>query len=560
MNKFTITFSPHQSCCTIRQNSLLFTDGVFTFTWSSPANEITDPLFCYYQEADLFIAVIGKIFMASTVFLQKAACDLVYEHTPSTIIQHSGFFTIILYDRRNRKFQLFQNSGGNTHVIYYYQHAGKYFLSNTLKKILPHLNARDLDMDGVRDFIVNHQIIPHERTLVKNVKKLLPNHFLEIDSSAKIGVKRSLTTKNTSHQKSKDFFSRSMHEVINDILATRPKDIAIALSRGYDSNLILHFLTQKNVPVHSFTIGGNRINEIKFVQMILQHYNAISPSYAHVEKERIQDLADIVFKNEGCVFERGLFLQYELANLLTQKEMTSVILADCADQVLNHYRFGSIRNIKKCFLHIICFFVKALKISPFFLFHEHRQQVLRNLIIQTNTTRGNQMSYKEKQIDYILKKSGVLMNAFAIGPYYPFLDPRIVDSSRIFSGKNEYKRYVKHIISASVKTLLKKIGGTTDIEYLEIPNAELILNQILNTGFAKNFSLYQKKLIAYTFKHDHLLSLQIIYIHLFDKIFITGNYDHFFNSNKFPLKLSAFVVGKDDNSSLLAAITQEKDR
>lgn len=86
-----------------------------------------------------------------------------------------------------------------------------------------------------------------------------------------------------------------------------------------------------------------------------------------------------------------------------------------------------------------------------------------------------------------------------------------------------------------------KIGGATDIHYLIDGRYEIIM-KILQSDFVKKiFRKSQIIKMRNNLKCYYRLILQIVYLYLFNKLFISGKYDSRLDQNEIDIPLYKFA-------------------
>ena len=109
----------------------------------------------------------------------------------------------------------------------------------------------------------------------------------------------------------------------------------VALSSGHDTNLLLFLLAGMHDAIRAFTVGGRLVNEIDSTRKILASYPGCRGASRTVPASIAKSLPDIAWRLEGYVFERGVFLQYALAELLREAGGRCVVLGEGADQIVD---------------------------------------------------------------------------------------------------------------------------------------------------------------------------------------------------------------------------------
>jgi asparagine synthetase B (glutamine-hydrolysing) len=449
-----------------------------------------------------------------------------------------GVFTIFIFDLKNKKGYLFQDEYGSNNLLLYTINENGLFFSNSLKVLLKEsLIKRNINIEAARNFLYNKTIIPNKKTLIQGISKLMPGEIIlfnlkdrtaTIDKIDRVGRK-------FKRKKARNILIDSIKlEITKLINIVDEKKIGIALSSGYDSNLTLHFLN-KIYPgkIIATTIGGKIVNEIPNALKCSSRYSDINHLTRKVKEDSLSDFPEIVWRTEGNVFEVGLFLQNELMRLLSENDVNFSFFSECADQQLNPYRSNFLAKERKRF--------KKLKI-----FRKFNPEIYDKRIIYNNydfiirkLKKPKQSKLYDSKKDYILKKNGILSNSYGIQGAYPFLARDIQNISKSLGRNNCYKKKfyrkkVEEIINPKIRVLLNKIGGATDVIYL-FSGKEKIFKKILYSELFKNIIPFlSKKKIDYIIKNYFLYTDflgHVLYIHLFNDLFVSGDYDNLFSRN-----------------------------
>lgn len=197
---------------------------------------------------------------------------------------------------------------------------------------------------------IRYGFIPGEETLVSGVKKLPPMKKLvairgkgvEVLDDVKMDIDEMGKDLATSLE---TYYEDTMEKAVKDTMSQLQdgKRCCMALSGGFDSNALLYFAKNKlHVrEVHAFSVGGvTGVDETQTAKEITSFYEGVSFSKAMVSPQTLRHLDDIVDRLEGSVYERGIFLQYELAKLVRDQGWKEMVLGECADQVFNEKAYS----------------------------------------------------------------------------------------------------------------------------------------------------------------------------------------------------------------------------
>ena len=122
-------------------------------------------------------------------------------------------------------------------------------------------------------------------------------------------------------------------------LEKREEQIALPLSSGYDSNLLLSLMLKSKNKLNLFSVGVKQgVSEINTVQRIAESYN-LNCDFSYVNSEMLLELPEIAEILQGTVFEPGVFLYHSLSKNISKYNSKIVLCGDGSDQIF-HNRFN----------------------------------------------------------------------------------------------------------------------------------------------------------------------------------------------------------------------------
>ena len=529
-----------------------FNNGIIDLRIERISNFLFDNIgFFYNEKSKVVTAMVGYISnleqVKSTYGINHKDDVEIVERLYSLvklefISELDGIYSIAIFDFDRGKGYVFQDRYGSDLPIYYIGTENEFCFSTSLKQILRDVTfKRTLNVSAVNDFLYYKSIVPNSSTLIEYVNKLAPRQGLIIDLTTRcvdlVNVKRKHKTVSRTFAKNNIIKSIKTHTevLVKQLSNGNPPS---ALSGGFDSNLLLHFLREaKGDVIDVITIGGKKINEVPQTKRILDNYVGVKQIIRIVDEHALDYYPDIVWRTEGYVFEVGLFLKYEFAKAANGKKRTSVLVAECADQLLDIDRHAIRFKIMEMIWHLV-------QRTPIInLSHFLGMKGVPDRFIKISRMHSKNQGY-DITLDYILKKSGLILNSFGIQGLYPFLneDTRTMGISlaRLNHEKRLYKRQVSRLLGSRIAKNLCKIGGATDVVYLIDSRKELVL-EIIKSAFISE--LVDKSLINRISNRPEqypAFVLRLLYIYLFSELFISGKYDSTFGENEFINTLSSF--------------------
>ena len=322
------------------------------------------------------------------------------------------------------------------------------FVSDSLRKLKEYTGIDCKLNTGILPSFFYNGFIMGTHTLIKGVYKLPLCSKVSI-SKGKVDVKyrelsRCPESGGQPDQKSLDggfaadimkAYDNDLYEIVTGMYPDSPPSITMALSGGYDSNCLLHYVKSifPKVHVDAVCVGEDRgADERKVAKEIAATYENVQLLECTVSPGTLDGLDEIVSRLEGCVYERGIFLQYELAAELARSGVSMLLCGECADQVFHARSYAETNN---GFLHDYL-----------------------------NTPR-------EMAAYVILPKSFMMLRSFGIQGLYPFLDKRIItigpDTAAINGcDKKLHKAFCRQILPDDIFSRISEKGGSTSLSAL----------------------------------------------------------------------------------------------
>ena len=442
--------------------------------------------YTYYENSSVIVLYDG----ITTTFFQ----DMVDNVTANINWMRAfvGPFLLILYIKETGTLIITQHLFGNGKNLYFNCNDNIIYFASSLRELRNVLNQR---------FKLNVAMLPHyfyngflanSHTLVAGVYKLEAATSYII-KSGDIKKKKIEFNENSSDKKGeisdvllsskyKDALNNSIH-----LLGCRAdKTMSLALSGGFDSNCLLYEIRQlfPEKKIQVFSVGGLKgVDETAVDFAISKQYNNVSFYKSLVSPRTLEHLDEIVSTLEGSVYERGIFLQFELSKLLQKYNVTHLICGECADQVFHVNTYKDIPE--ETFLY------------------------------------GYRETPLQMAVYAVLKKSRMMLEAHGIQGLYPFLAPEMVHvgfESRAINGttKEFHKMQCRKMLPNSVVELIGKQGGSTDLSTLFSDKFDCEREIQKCKYYSEKFMLTQK------FDRDEALRdyyLSLLFLESFEKQF-----------------------------------------
>ncbi|HLG23233.1 MAG TPA: asparagine synthase (glutamine-hydrolyzing) [Candidatus Manganitrophaceae bacterium] len=198
-----------------------------------------------------------------------------------------GMFAFCVWDAKGKSLFLARDRVG-IKPLFYAEYDGKFVFASEMKSILSDPGFdRAIDREALASYFM-FSYIPAPLTIYKNIKKLLPGHFLRIQNG-RVAIHQywDLYFEPNRRKKEEDFVRESM-ELLNESVKIRLMSevpLGAFLSGGIDSGAVVALMSRETEgPVNTFTIGfggdiGRFEDERKYAKLVADRYRTDHQEY-----------------------------------------------------------------------------------------------------------------------------------------------------------------------------------------------------------------------------------------------------------------------------------------
>ena len=298
----------------------------------------------------------------------------------------SGIFSISIFDTKLKKLYLVRDIVGVKPLYYHFDTSNKKFIySSLIKGILIYLKNKRLNNDALNSYS-NFNRNDYRETFFKDIFKVLPGELIEVYNK---NYKRSKIlnfefNRNKDENELSDDISKNFS---NQFLSDVP--VALSLSGGYDSNIILQELLKNkgtNFTNYSVTFkDSTKFQEDHEVAKRISDHYGVKFNSIEVSSKDFQDNAE----NIVDIVEEPTGNQNSVSNIILSKNVSEKVLfsGDGGDEVFTGYnRYRSI--------YILSLLIKFNILRDLKFNFDIKN--LRRLFI--NNSRGLYLSFSEQNI------------------------------------------------------------------------------------------------------------------------------------------------------------------
>ncbi len=213
--------------------------------------------------------------------------------------QFHGMWAFAIADKSTGKLLLCRDRIG-VKPLFYYHKEGLFAFASELKGLLPHPGFnKELDLAAAKQF-VRFGFIAAPHTIYRHTRKLLPGHWLTVDSNQQIEEYPYWELKSSQPEELSDaeWVKRTKEELLKAARLRMVADVPVGvfLSGGVDSSLVASLLQESvSSKLQTFTIGfeDQQFDESSVARKIAEHLGTQHHEWMCSDKEALDLVHDL---------------------------------------------------------------------------------------------------------------------------------------------------------------------------------------------------------------------------------------------------------------------------
>ena len=265
-----------------------------------------------------------------------------------------GMFAFSILDKNIGKVFIARDFFGEK-PLYYSKQVDRIIWGSELKSLMLNFESKPKINKKALSLYFQLTYIPAPYSIYDGVKKLLPNHYLEVDINTleilEIEISKSVLQKTSdiSFEKAK----KVSHDLVMESVASRSiSDVPIGtfLSGGVDSSIVSLCLSKtKEIPIDTFSLGFDKksFDETKKSRLVAKTINSKHHEFIVNSKSLEEDLENIILNYDEPFADSSALPTY-LVSKLTSSHVKVALTGDGGDEVFggyNKYYMGKINSI-----------------------------------------------------------------------------------------------------------------------------------------------------------------------------------------------------------------------
>lgn len=252
----------------------------------------------------------------------------------------NGFFALCVYDKVEQTFFVARDRYGVKPLLYLFDE-DKFLFASEMKSIIQYGIDKTLDFNALYNYLqLNY--IPAPDTIFKNVKKLLPGHYLKISNkSLSTGTYYDIPTGTNpdigyaqAKEKLVELLDASVQRrLISDV------PLGAFLSGGIDSSVITALASKHKPDLHTFSIGFKDekfFDETHYARLVANHFKTEHTVFSLTNEDLYEHVHNILNYLDEPFADSSAINVYILSKQ-TRKHATVALSGDGADEILAGY-------------------------------------------------------------------------------------------------------------------------------------------------------------------------------------------------------------------------------
>lgn len=308
-------------------------------------NETLDVVIVFNGEIYNFLELRAYLRKKGHIFTSNTDTEVLvhlYEEKGVELINDlEGMFAFAIYDK-NRDLLFLARDHFGIKPLYYKLDSDKFIFASEIKSILEFENRKgELDPQSLIDYIT-FQYVLEDRTLFKNIKKVLPGEYIIIQRGK---LTKKIYWKPSSHKIEKDekWFVNHFKDLLQSSVKRQlVSDVPVGfhLSGGVDTATIVGIAKQihKNKTQYTFSTSFKDFEseESKLVYQTSTMYSTKHHNRSLNERDFMDILPKIIWYLDEPLGDPGIVAQY-YTNLEAAKKTKVVLTGHGADEILAGY-------------------------------------------------------------------------------------------------------------------------------------------------------------------------------------------------------------------------------
>ena len=488
---------------------------------------------CIYNYKELRKALIkaGHIFKTSSD--TEVVMKSYIEWGNNCLKKFEGDFAFAIWDGKRKKLFLARDRFG-VKPLYYINHPNFFRFGSSLQSLIIKKDFQtEFDLESLHLHFSLHSSIPAPNTLFKNIKKLIPGHYMIIEKGKEPILQKYWQLNNThkdnlirDETKAQRLIEKLLVQAVEKRIDASDTDVGILLSGGLDSSLIVALAKNKLSNVKTFSIGfeddeEEQGSEFLYSDMVVNKFKTKHKKYVIKNSEVLPRLYE-GFKNMSEPMVAQDAIAFFLLSEKVSKDVKVVLSGQGADEgFAGYFWYQKIHKESNNYENFMKHYVDRCHEEMLeFLNQDFKEDFTKKFIKNKFNDMGSQdliskvlnLDITTLVVDDPVKRVDNMTMAWGLEARVPFLDHVLIEGSFQIEPSLHLEREGKNILKNIADKILPRDVIARQKGYFPMPALKYVRGEfydfiydILCSNKCYNRNLYNRPYIEKLLKepNDH---------------------------------------------------------
>ncbi|HET9406837.1 MAG TPA: asparagine synthase (glutamine-hydrolyzing) [Candidatus Sulfotelmatobacter sp.] len=267
-----------------------------------------------------------------------------YEEYGHDCVQHlRGMFAFAIWDSRQQRLFVARDRLG-IKPLYYHLTAQRIVFGSEIKVVLTHPEVvPEFRRSALPEYLA-FGYLSGEETFYSGIRKLMPGHWMEVDTAGKVEIQRywDLPITQTDASRSEADYVREYRELLEHAVRSHLMSdvpLGVFLSGGVDSSAVAALMTKiRGTPVETFSVGytEDAYSELPYARIVAKHLNSVHHEVLLSQQEFFDTLPHLIWHEDEPIVWPSSVALYFVARVARER-VKVVLTGEGSDETLAGY-------------------------------------------------------------------------------------------------------------------------------------------------------------------------------------------------------------------------------
>lgn len=265
------------------------------------------------------------------------------EYGPDCVKHLRGMFAFAIWDSRRQRLFIARDRLG-IKPLYYRLTPDELVWGSEIKVVLAaNSSVAEFERTALPEYLA-FGYLSGEQTFYRGIHKLMPGHWMEVDSSGQVNIQPywDLPVTERDIPRSESDYIHTYREMLENAVNTHLMSdvpLGVFLSGGVDSSAVAALMTKiRQSPVETFSVGysEDKYSELPYARIVAQHLNSVHHEVLVSEQDFFDTLPFLIWHEDEPIVWPSSVPLYFVAKL-AQQRVKVVLTGEGADETLAGY-------------------------------------------------------------------------------------------------------------------------------------------------------------------------------------------------------------------------------